>query len=87
MDVAAADAHDAPASAMMLQATVGSGLWRLVAAADALDAADAHHAPGHRGFWAWRLVAAADAHDAPAADAHDAPGYGGFWAVEGCGSG
>ena len=50
--VAAADAHDAPAAAMMLQATRASGLWRVVAAAGALDAAGAHDAPGHRGFWA-----------------------------------
>ena len=39
---------------MMLQATGASGLWRLVAAADAHDApaADAHDAPGYGGFWA-----------------------------------
>ena len=51
----AADAHDAPGCR-------ASGLWRLVAVADAHDApvadahdapaADAHDAPGYRCFWA-----------------------------------
>ena len=70
---------------IMLQATGASGLWRLVAAADAHDAPAAAmmlQATGASGLW--RLVAAADALDA--ADAHHAPGHRGFWTVEACGS-